>query len=1801
MVRLSDPLVADIGFSLVYEPSDEEAVVDVIFVHGLGGHPFNTWAVKIANDTTSVADRVTGKELSRRSLARRFLSKVQKKNALEADQPGNQSLEDPQAIQALSQVNAESLISVDHLGPTRVTLPSPTPSPTVFWPRDLLPKVCSSARVLTYGYDSRIAKGYGASVNKNSIFQHATDLLLALERSRKQGQPIIWVAHSLGGIIVKQVLKESHNAHFDDETGLSDVVVSTIATVFIATPHQGSKDMATFGELARKTAAFCGIDNNPSLLRALGLRTPELEQSHLDFSRLRKKYKFTIKTFREGSGWKSLGVGKLNAKVVPDYSSTTGDVAEHAETLEGNHTEICRIRDPGDPNFVKLSGQLKMMCDSVRSASQNRATFEDRTRPRVRDISSPIDSFSSTCLKSLCFPLMHARRNNIKAPVPNTCVWFRRHHHYKAWSVRRFHRSSNRFLWIRGKPGAGKSTIMKQELRMLQVDSDRRHKLTPAFFFGGKEHSLLKTAEGLFRSLVFQLVAADQALLQLLVELWSYNNPMFLFEDSLGSNLNWRSDELKEFLVTALERRLLPPTMLLIDALDECDDSAEKDVMTYEAREIVYFLDELMITARKHNIMLDVLVSSRSWFQMETKNKCYEIVVDQCNQGDLKIYAESRFAARKSIDSKDVSNLVKDIVAKSSGIFLWARLVIDMLLHDLDSGKTLSELGTRLLALPKELDEIFRQLLVDGKLCESDRELATKIFQWVIFSTRNLRLREWHHILPMIHNPPPQTMIEWQSSCNREDQLIRRIQTLTMGLVDVSGANIDHSVSIDALDNPLLHESFNAGSVDGAAGSLDIDLGETRTVQFIHDSVRTFFLRDCFTTLGSMSLPLTGAIDGESHLMIIETCLNFLKLEVLDALVNAARRIRAEAEKATKKLQELDSAAQVLGNTEDPFMLSVAPQKRMRDQKTRNPPSESDSVCARTTDSRIKADRESMSDFDPVSVKSFSSAGSTAPSRTSATGSPSGSQNAHQTFDRSQNHSGIKDIIANGPMDPAAPKSGLLIDHREDDSHLHPRGLQYWMSSSSTDNHTTMLQSWLAEVERDNHPQLPGIRAPSSPNAPDIENGLRHADAQRHVALQPTVSVTEQDDFRLENDRLRVPASIKVSAWNFSNSAEDSITSGGRSIQSQQLRWDISALFLYTMDEIITHASIAQSQRANPLKVVKLFVGMWERFSLLRVEWETYSNLATFCVRHDLLSWAEAMLEIVVEPGFVFDLFSSGYDAGNTSVMELSFEHQLRHSALLSSLNNEQYASLPTSRTLLFDIMESQRIDLLDRWWACYLTLRERGDVSEDQILGLIHSADPISGESLLIKACRMFHFPLINALLASIDIGADARHILRNNSSTQSADNNAKTTPVGLLCTHRRLRDSARHADFDEVLSRLVEHGADINSADDRGNVPLHGLCRLELPNTGAIRLLLNHEANPNAHGSNGETPLNCLCRRSHPSIDAIELLLGHEADPNLHGSQGRTPLHNLCRLQQPSIDTIRILLGHNANPNAHGSNGETPLHNLCRLRKPSIDAIQILLDHGADPNIYNRYGETPLHVLCQNESDDEDGGSLNLSLAGETETFQHVALQLLSGGADPNITNITHKTPLWYAVSKAQFDLALVLAEHGADSSIPYPEANAWTIMREQLRSRKEERVFAILTLLIRSGSNVQCTDDSGMTPLHTSVEMGRHDIASLLVQAGVDTEPKNTSGDTPMHLALWRTYDATYTSNINELLKGGAGFKVKDASGRTASDLLEVLFKSRTVQSEIRMQQSETIWHQIKRLFQEYAPKKVDSSVA
>jgi hypothetical protein len=82
----------------------------------------------------------------------------------------------------------------------------------VFWPEKLLPDAVkrAQARILTYGYNANVyAFSKGTSASSDYLHQHAQTMVQSLVTDRynadAEERPIIFVAHSLGGVLVKRV------------------------------------------------------------------------------------------------------------------------------------------------------------------------------------------------------------------------------------------------------------------------------------------------------------------------------------------------------------------------------------------------------------------------------------------------------------------------------------------------------------------------------------------------------------------------------------------------------------------------------------------------------------------------------------------------------------------------------------------------------------------------------------------------------------------------------------------------------------------------------------------------------------------------------------------------------------------------------------------------------------------------------------------------------------------------------------------------------------------------------------------------------------------------------------------------------------------------------------------------------------------------------------------------------------------------------------------------------------------------------------------------------------------------------------------------------------------------------------------------------------------------------------------------------------------------------------------------------------------------------------------------------------
>ncbi|KAH8202390.1 hypothetical protein TruAng_003463 [Truncatella angustata] len=113
------------------------------------------------------------------------------------------------------------------------------PGRAIAWPPDFLPAKLPEARLLTFGYDAYIVQKTVASSNR--LVDHAANLLndLTNERSSPDAsrRRIIFVAHSLGGLVCKEAILQSRN---NPEVHLRRVFDSVIGIAFMGTPHKGS-------------------------------------------------------------------------------------------------------------------------------------------------------------------------------------------------------------------------------------------------------------------------------------------------------------------------------------------------------------------------------------------------------------------------------------------------------------------------------------------------------------------------------------------------------------------------------------------------------------------------------------------------------------------------------------------------------------------------------------------------------------------------------------------------------------------------------------------------------------------------------------------------------------------------------------------------------------------------------------------------------------------------------------------------------------------------------------------------------------------------------------------------------------------------------------------------------------------------------------------------------------------------------------------------------------------------------------------------------------------------------------------------------------------------------------------------------------------------------------------------------------------------------------------------------------------------------------------------------------------------
>ncbi|KFY89381.1 hypothetical protein V498_06457 [Pseudogymnoascus sp. VKM F-4517 (FW-2822)] len=270
--------------------------------------------------------------------------------------------------------------------------------------------------------------------------------------------------------------------------------------------------------------------------------------------------------------------------------------------------------------------------------------------------------------------------------------------------------------WITGKPGSGKSTLMKfisahpNTRKHLQTWARGRKLVTASFYFWSPaKNQLQKSQVGLLRSILYQIFRQCP---DWILRLFPVTNSHL----ESGSPEN-HFDTVEELL--CIFRRLTEPLTsqdgtpstdeprfcFFIDGLDEYDGNPQ-DIIE-------------MVGILRHSPHIKICVASRPWNEFETAfglNRAWMLCVHDLTRDDIRLYTTETlgedviFQQLRKMDDR-CPDLVEDVVKTAEGVFLWVFLVVRSLLEGLSNADRISDLQKRLSELPTDLESYFERLL----------------------------------------------------------------------------------------------------------------------------------------------------------------------------------------------------------------------------------------------------------------------------------------------------------------------------------------------------------------------------------------------------------------------------------------------------------------------------------------------------------------------------------------------------------------------------------------------------------------------------------------------------------------------------------------------------------------------------------------------------------------------------------------------------------------------------------------------------------------------------------------------------------------------------------------------------------------------------------------------------------------------------------------------------------------------------------------------------------------------------------
>ncbi|KAL9117656.1 MAG: hypothetical protein Q9187_005805 [Circinaria calcarea] len=246
--------------------------------------------------------------------------------------------------------------------------------------KDFLQTALPKARIFTYGYNANFYKDRDTS----RVEDYADGLrggLLTFRRKCKD-RPILWIGHSLGGIVIKRTLITQ------DEEYCTYIRNASTAIIFLGTPHHGSDKVNNpWLLITRKLLAHASLRHNIGpLFKELKPFSDTLRDTTKSFSQISGP--FLIRSFFETKPTR-LPPPEGDQLIVQQGAAVMGLPNEKGMPLSATHEGLCKFASTRDPNYSKLCQQVVDLATVSVERVSERLKFDIELSERLENLPVP--------------------------------------------------------------------------------------------------------------------------------------------------------------------------------------------------------------------------------------------------------------------------------------------------------------------------------------------------------------------------------------------------------------------------------------------------------------------------------------------------------------------------------------------------------------------------------------------------------------------------------------------------------------------------------------------------------------------------------------------------------------------------------------------------------------------------------------------------------------------------------------------------------------------------------------------------------------------------------------------------------------------------------------------------------------------------------------------------------------------------------------------------------------------------------------------------------------------------------------------------------------------------------------------------------------------------------------------------------------------------------------------------------------------------------------------------------------------